>query len=353
MKTIRFLFTPALMGILFIVLAVAMAAATFIENDFGPESARALVYNTRWFELIFLLLVVNLAGQIVTFRLYRKEKLTVMLFHAAFIVMVIGAAITRYTGYDGMMHIREGETTSVTYSSGKEVRIEVNDRDGRQMNSHAAPVDLTGGRTDRFKETFRAGDKEITFKLERFISGAVRNVEETPDGVPVAAFLVTPDMVSSQTVVLKQGETGMIGEMSIGLDTEADIRVISDHRAFFVRSVMEIRSTSMQDMHTMTFAPDTLIALTKGTVYTVGGYRIMPQQLTMSGTVVPATDRVSESPEGALECTLAGAGYERKIYLWTDEAQGGSVWQGGMDGMTVKASYGSRTRQLPDRKSVV
>jgi len=323
MKTIRFLFTPALMGILFIVLAIAMAVATFIENDFGPDRARALIYNARWFELLFLLLVVNLTGQIVTFRLYRKEKLTVMLFHAAFIVMVIGAAITRYAGYDGMMHIREGETTSLTYSSGNELRLEVSDPDGRLLSSHSAPIDLTGGRGNRFKKTLMAGDKEITLKLEKFIPGAVREVKETPDGVPVAAFLATPDMVSSQTIVLQQGETGMIGEMSIGLDTDAVISVISDSPAFFIRSVMEIRSTSMQDMQTKIFAPDTLIALAKGTVYTVGGYRIMPQQLTMNGTVVPAPDRAGESPEGALECTLSGAGYERKIYLWTDEARRG------------------------------
>ena len=250
MRLFRFLFSPAAMVIIFIVLAVAMAAATFIENDFGADSARAMVYNTRWFELLFLLLVVNLAGQIVTFKLYRREKLTVMLFHAAFIVMVIGAAITRYTGYDGMMHIREGETTSLTYSSGKEVRIDVNDPDGRHLNSHAEPIDLTGGRTVRFKKIIRVGDEEVTLKLERFIAGAVRNVEETPDGVPVASFLATPDMVSSQIIVLKQGETGMIGEMSIGLDTDADITVISDNSAFFIRSIMEIRSTNMPVSYT-------------------------------------------------------------------------------------------------------
>ncbi|MDF1559548.1 MAG: c-type cytochrome biogenesis protein CcsB [Bacteroidales bacterium] len=347
MKTIRFLFTPLLMGILFIVLAIAMAVATFIENDFGPDSVRALIYNTRWFELLFLLLVVNLAGQIVIFRLYRKEKLTVMLFHAAFIVMVIGAAITRFTGYDGMMHIREGETTALTWSSGDEVRFEVSDPDGRMLSSHSAPVDLTGGRTGRFKKMLRVGDEEITLKMERFIPGAVRHVEETPDGVPVAAFLATPDMVSSQIIVLQQGETWMIGEMSIGLDTDADISVISDNSAFFIRSIMEIRSTSMQDMQTMIFAPDTLIALVKGTVYTVGGYRIMPQQLTMSGTVVPAPDRVSENPEGALECTLTGTGYERKVYLWTDEVQESSVWQGETGNLKLRVSYGSSMKQLP------
>jgi len=62
MKQFRFLFTPVMMAILFIILAIAMAAATFIENDYGADTARAMVYNTRWFELLFFLLVINLTG---------------------------------------------------------------------------------------------------------------------------------------------------------------------------------------------------------------------------------------------------------------------------------------------------
>ena len=347
MKTIRFILSPAMMGILFIVLAIAMAVATFIENDFGPESARSLVYNSRWFELLFLLLIFNLAGQIVTFRLYRRDKLTVMLFHAAFIIMVIGAAITRFTGYDGMMHIREGETTALSYSSGNELRFKVSDAEGRVLESHSAPVDLAGGRSHRYNRSLRIGDEVITLRMERFIPGAVREVEERPGGVPVAAILATPDMVSSQTLVLQQGEKGMIGEMSIGLDTEADIIIASGSSLFTVRSVFEIRTTNMQDMQTMTFAPDTLIALAKGTVYTVGGYRIMPQQLTMSGAVVPSSERLNESQDGALECTLKAAGSDRKIYVWTGESQGGSSWQGEADGMKVNVSFGSSMKELP------
>ncbi|MGB4556438.1 MAG: cytochrome c biogenesis protein ResB, partial [Bacteroidales bacterium] len=130
MKALRFLISPVMMAVLFIALAASLAAATFIENDFGQEAARAAVYNTRWFELLFLLLTLNLAGQIYTFRLWRREKLTLLLFHAAFIVMVAGAAITRYTGYDGMMHIREGDSSNVTYSSGATLIFELAGDDG-------------------------------------------------------------------------------------------------------------------------------------------------------------------------------------------------------------------------------
>ena len=67
------------MGILFIVFALVMAIATFLENDFGSSAAISMVYGTKWFELILLLLSANLAGQLIIYKLFRKEKLPVAL----------------------------------------------------------------------------------------------------------------------------------------------------------------------------------------------------------------------------------------------------------------------------------
>jgi len=57
-----FLFTSWFMGVLFIVFAMAMIFATIYEHKFGATTAKVLVYNTKWFELILFLLVVNLVG---------------------------------------------------------------------------------------------------------------------------------------------------------------------------------------------------------------------------------------------------------------------------------------------------
>ncbi len=347
MKTIRFLFTPAMMVILSVVLALAMATATFIENDLGSDSARALVYNTRWFELLFLLLAVNLTGQIVRFRLYRREKLTVMLFHAAFIIMITGAAITRYTGYDGMMHIREGESASLTYSSGNMLTFELYTPDGEVLASHSAPVNLAGGRHGRFKKRLKGGGEEATLTFGRYLPGAVRQVQESPDGVPMVSFIYTPDMASSEVITLATGETGMLGDMTIGLDAMADINVFTDGSSFFLRSQMEIRSTNMQEMQSVDFPPDTIIALATGTVYTIGGYRLMPQIMTMKGTAVPGPGQDVNTEGGALECTLSGPGYEKKVFLWDNTGEEMTEWHGEAGSVTAGVSYGSSVHSLP------
>jgi hypothetical protein len=110
MKIIKQLFSPVFMGSLLLIFAVAMAVATFIENDFGSGAAYSAVYNTKWFELILILLAVNLIGQLIIFKLFRKSKLPVALFHLAFIVMIAGAGITRYFGWEGTIHIRYLQT---------------------------------------------------------------------------------------------------------------------------------------------------------------------------------------------------------------------------------------------------
>src|SRR5659263_266284 len=119
MKFIKFLFSPVFMGIFFVLFALSMAVATFIENDFGSAAAYSYVYDTRWFELILLLLVANLTGQIFEYKLYKRAKLTVFFFHVAFIIMITGAGITRYFGYEGSIHIREGKEENKCFSSAK------------------------------------------------------------------------------------------------------------------------------------------------------------------------------------------------------------------------------------------
>lgn len=55
-KIFQILYSTRLMAILFVSFSVAMGAATFIENDYGTQTAKALVYNAWWFEAIMVFL---------------------------------------------------------------------------------------------------------------------------------------------------------------------------------------------------------------------------------------------------------------------------------------------------------
>jgi len=68
------------------------------------------VYETKWFEAIMWLLGINLIGVMVKFKTYKKMPIFIL--HLSVIVILIGAAVTRYFGYEGTLHLRNGETKS-------------------------------------------------------------------------------------------------------------------------------------------------------------------------------------------------------------------------------------------------
>jgi cytochrome c-type biogenesis protein CcsB len=189
MKYLKFLFSPVFMGIMFVLFALSMAVATFIENDFGSAAAYSFVYDTRWFELILLLLVINLTGQIITFKLYKKAKLTVFFFHVAFIIMITGAAITRYFGYEGSIHIREGKEENKCFSSAKYIGYSIKDDKGNLLAEQSKKYSLTSKTADNYTGRIRIGGEVFEIVLAKIIPNASQSVSD--NGV-VSAVGINP-----------------------------------------------------------------------------------------------------------------------------------------------------------------
>jgi cytochrome c biogenesis factor len=134
-KIFSLFFSTKLMAVLFLVFAAAMGIATFIENDFGTQTAKALVYNSVWFEMIMLFFTINFTGNIFRYKLYKKEKWSVLFFHVAFLFILIGAGITRYISFEGIMPIKEGETSNVFFSDVTYLKVIMDDdKDQRSVS---------------------------------------------------------------------------------------------------------------------------------------------------------------------------------------------------------------------------
>ena len=116
LKRLSFLFSMSFTGVLLIILIVILALSTFVESAYSTHTAWAVSYGTRWFEILFLLIAVNLAGVMIRQQYFRRRKITVFIFHIAFLLILAGAAITRFISYEGLMHIREESTSSTMLS---------------------------------------------------------------------------------------------------------------------------------------------------------------------------------------------------------------------------------------------
>ncbi|MEA2049282.1 MAG: cytochrome c biogenesis protein CcsA [Campylobacterota bacterium] len=109
-KTQNIIFSTWTMLVLFFLLGAGAAIGTFIENDYGTSTARVLVYNHLWYEIVMTLSIINLLG--IIFRRKMWNQKAKFIFHISFVVMLIGASLTRYVGYEGVMRISEGQTQS-------------------------------------------------------------------------------------------------------------------------------------------------------------------------------------------------------------------------------------------------
>lgn len=167
---IRFLFSMPFMGILIFILATSMGLATFIESRNGTEAAQALIYQAWWFELGILLIFINILANIIRFRVYKLKKLPVFLFHLSFLVIIIGAALTRYVGKEGIMRIREGQETSDYLSS--ETFFYVKAFNSRDSVEHFQKIYLSAASKKQVRMKFRLGEDRIAIRSNEYVTGA-------------------------------------------------------------------------------------------------------------------------------------------------------------------------------------
>ena len=141
-RIVNFLSSMRFATLLLLVFAFSIGYATFVENDFGSSSSKSLIYNTWWFEFILISLATTLVLNVFKFNLFRKEKLATLIYHLSFIIILLGAGITRYTGYEGMMRIKEGEKSNTFLSDDTYLQVRVND--GNQQFKYDKKLHLSG-----------------------------------------------------------------------------------------------------------------------------------------------------------------------------------------------------------------
>lgn len=112
------------------VYAIACAIATFIEKYMGTMAARLYVYDAFWFEVLHLWLLLCLLGCFITSKAWERKKYASLCLHAAFVVIILGAGITRYYGFEGLMSIKEGQSERIIATNTHYIFIQVKDPSG-------------------------------------------------------------------------------------------------------------------------------------------------------------------------------------------------------------------------------
>jgi hypothetical protein len=222
---------------LLIIFAVAIAKATFIENDWGAEGARALVYNALWFEILLSLFCLNLLLQLFKNMPYKPRQTGFVIVHVSMIVILVSAGITRWFGYEGSMHIREGQSSSFIWSRETHVQLTVGDDFASYPVRLFRPGEVTSKKLHLGDATYRVAVENYWPHFEERFTAA----ESGPAALKIAAvggggmeemFLIegTPDKARGVDYRLVRGDappaTG--SGLSFALGADGVLRCLAD-----------------------------------------------------------------------------------------------------------------------------
>lgn len=154
---------------------VSIGTATFIEEWYSTEVAQKWVYRAVWFEMILWYLAISMIVNIFRYKLLQMKKAASLVFHTAFLVILVGAWLTRYVGFEGVMTIREGTSSNEIITMETYMQIKVHDNE--QQYVYDEPVMWEKYTHNEFDhEVLFPGQKEpISFS---FVS-VMENVKDT------------------------------------------------------------------------------------------------------------------------------------------------------------------------------
>jgi len=326
---------------------VSIALATFIENDFGTPAAKWLIYKASWFNMLHLLLVINLAIVIYKFKMFKLKKLTILIFHVGFIVTIIGAGITRFISYEGIMHIRLGKTENVILTYPTYLNIKINNNEFQYESS--IPVNFNNIADNELNETIDFKGKKFEISLEKYIPNAGESIVEKENGKTIILFTIA-DEDGHNDFFIKEGESKFIKDQKFSFDDGNDKRSIYIHRTdtgLVVINPYPMKYANMNDTLHGIINSEEATAFISNRLYEWYNKRLVIKKIyENSETQITQQDKADMYPLSALVLRIKGDS-EKSVSVFGKETYKGTSKLFSLDDYSFDISYGSKEIELP------
>jgi len=350
-KVLSILGSMKTMAALMLVFAVTIGYATFIENDYGSMTAKADIYNARWFEILLALLAINLTLNIINFKMARKGKWLVFLFHVAFLIILVGAAVTRYIGYEGVMHIREGESSDFILSAEPYVTFKVTK--GDKTYDFKENLYLSKRTSNPFERTLEVEGEQIHVNLDSYMGDARYEAAADPKGEALFNLMVTGAQ-GAQQVSLKKGEFVEANDIVINFDSNKtfDKPVISlsvegEKPYLMAPSTLTTLSMDTQQSSTMSAGKH---EMTKRTLFQTSqsGFvlREFLPKASMQLVSKPAKGPMMQGQD-ALTLSISSGDKKESVVVLGSVGEVGEAKKISLGDTLIEVAYGSIERKLP------
>jgi cytochrome c-type biogenesis protein CcsB len=346
------LFSTRLMAILFLSYAVSMAAGTFIESEYNTDTARIIIYNSWWFEAIHIFFLINFFGNISRYQLLKKEKWATLLLHLAFILILVGAGITRYISYEGMMPIREGESSNQVYSDRNYLTFFVDGAHDGEMRRlvFEKPLLLSQATSNSFsfKEKFSNEPFEVDYK--NFIMDAKEVVKENPKG-KYRLKMVESGGGERHEHYLKEGEVQNIHNVLFALNayTKGAINITIKDGVSTIEAPFNGDYMRMADKLQGKVQQNVVQPVMFRSLYNLGGAQfVFPDQPIKGQEEFKSSgDYKNKKGDDALVITVKSGGQEKEVTLVGAKGKQGVPQSFKLGKLEFTMFYGSKIYTLP------
>ena len=320
-KIASILFSTRLMAFLFIIFAIALGLGTFIESWYSTATSKVWIYNALWFEVIMALFVVNFLGNIFRYRLHKKEKWSSLLLHLSFILILVGAFVTRYISYEGMMPIREGATEN-TFLSEKTflttfIDGEINGEPRRRVVEEA--VLLAPGASNQHTFNTDYNGQDVKLEIIDFIHGAEEGLVEDPEGENYLK-IVEAGGGDRHDHYIQEGEVSSIHNVLFTLNkpTEGAINITYEGDEYFISSPFEGTYLRMADQQQGEVQPDTVQPLVLRSLYNIAGMQfVLPDPVVRGKYDIIPTEEKTQGQQDAAVVRVSTNGESQTCLLYT------------------------------------
>ncbi len=356
-KIFSVLFSTRLTAVLFIVFAAAMATGTFLDASAETSPTpytRELVYNAWWFEAIMVLFMINFIGNIRKYRLFRKEKWATLTLHLAFILIIIGAFITRYISFEGVMHIREGATENTMLSSDAYITTFIDgdyEVGGVQQRRTISPilVRLSEKLNNYFEINTDYNGQEVTIKYKDYINNAKESVVPAEGGKNYLKLVEASDGERHDHWI-GEGEVLNIHNIlfSFNSQTEGAINLVYNDGVYSIDSPFEGEWMRMADKKKGELLSDSIQPLNLRSLYQVANMSFV-----IPDPVMPGDFGIVKAPKdeptnmSAVTFEIISNGESKTVYVLGGQGVTKSPVVTELAGLKIYLAYGSKEYKLP------
>ena len=355
-KIANILFSTRLTAVLFIAYAAAMAVGTFL--DVGQSTSptpysRNLIYNAWWFEAIMVVFMINFVGNIFRYRLLRKEKWATLVLHLSFIFILLGAFITRYHGFEGMMAIREGATEN-TFLSLKTYITTYIDGDYKingelQRLVRNDEVDFSPRLHNDYSFQTSYGNIPVSVELVNFISRAEEDIIPDDSG-DYYLKLVEAGSGAPHNHFLKVGEVSSIHNVLYALNkpTPGAINITFSENSLTIESPFEGEYMTMATGTQGRLAKDSIQPLVLRSRYIIGNQAIVFPKPVIKGVFdVVKKSKLLKGDEDGIALKVSANGATKTVKLLGGQGMSNPFKQVNVGGLDFAFKYGSKILELP------